>query len=308
MVMSLINPAFGKRCLVHRCFQSSIFASMPVTVQTRIVIEGGALKVPWVPREIVQSAGSIFVEMSKSDRKLQQFIGAPNPTKSNSPLALNTFFGDMLKSRNAACDDAMWEHLKATDPLLQDDGDKAAIVRQNRTAIDLGAMPETVSAWFPAVECMNGDEHLKHDAIEMKFLFQPSPIKKVWIECTPSALEYVRVAAVAAMVDQDREKRKKSLTGVPGVCCDKRRKTVYMVVRGEDGEPQRVQAKVGDWEPTYIAQAAQSLLDQVQGDEAGEVVDEAGDNEEVMGEADGDDSPSPKHGESSPGHGMDDQQ
>ena len=286
-----------------------MFARMPVTVQTRIVIEGGALKVPWVPREIVQSAGSIFVEMSKGDRKLQQFIGAPNPTKSNSPLALNTFFGDMLKSRNAACDEAMWERLKATDPLLQDDGDKAAIVRQNRTAIDLGAMPETVSAWFPAVECMNGDEHLKHDAIEMKFLFQPSPIKKVWIECTPSALEYVRVAAVAAMVDQDREKRKKSMTGVPGVCCDKRRKTVYMVVRGEDGEPQRVQAKVDDWEPTYIAQAAQSLLDQVQGDEvAGEVMEEAGDNEEVMGEADGDDSPSPKHGESSPGHGMDDQQ
>eukprot|EP00959_Pyramimonas_sp_CCMP1952_P176240 3682701-Pyramimonas_sp.AAC.1 len=72
-------------------------------------------------------------------------------------------------------------------------------------------------------------------------------------------MENVRVAAVAAAIDaHNREKRARSTSGVTGVC-DKRRNTVFMTIRGTDDMPQRVQSKADDWEPAYIAQAAQSL-------------------------------------------------
>ena len=108
----------------------------------------------------------------------------------------------------------------------------------------------------PAVECTHGDQHLEHDAIALTFLFELKTCRKVSVECVPDALEYVRVAAVAAAIGmQDREKRARSMTGVVGVCCDKRRKTVFITIRGAGDAPHRVQSKVDEWEPVYIAQS-----------------------------------------------------
>ena len=46
--------------------------------------------------------------------------------------------------------------------------------------------------------------------------------------------------------------------GVEGVKCDKRRKTVFMVVSGK-----RLQERVDDWTPAYINNAAQTLRDRL---------------------------------------------
>eukprot|EP00959_Pyramimonas_sp_CCMP1952_P438288 9175550-Pyramimonas_sp.AAC.1 len=116
--------------------------------------------------------------------------------------------------------------MKDADPLLQDDADKASIVKINRCMLDASLMPKTATASFPAVECTRGDQHLKHDAITLTFLFGLKTRKKVSIACAPAAMENVRVAAVAAAIDtHDREKRARSKSGVTGVFCDKRRKT-----------------------------------------------------------------------------------
>ncbi len=78
---------------------------MPVTVQMRTVIGGGGgIERPVAPQTDYQAAGSLFLGLSKSDRKLQNFIGAPVPATSTAPLAHDAFFGDLLKMRNAARD------------------------------------------------------------------------------------------------------------------------------------------------------------------------------------------------------------
>eukprot|EP00959_Pyramimonas_sp_CCMP1952_P148907 3115238-Pyramimonas_sp.AAC.1 len=68
--------------------------------------------------------------------------------------------------------------MKETDPLLQDDADKASIVTINRGILDASLMPEAVTASFPAVECTHGDQHLNHDAITLTFLFELKACKK----------------------------------------------------------------------------------------------------------------------------------
>eukprot|EP00959_Pyramimonas_sp_CCMP1952_P453709 9468670-Pyramimonas_sp.AAC.1 len=118
---------------------------------------------------------------------------------------------------DAACDDAIWQHMKETDPLLHDHADKASIVKINRGILDASLMSETVTAPFPAVECTRGGQYLKHDAIALTFLFELKACKNVSIECVPAVMEHVRVAAVAAVIDtHDREKRARSTSGVTG--------------------------------------------------------------------------------------------
>eukprot|EP00959_Pyramimonas_sp_CCMP1952_P359398 7525549-Pyramimonas_sp.AAC.1 len=58
---------------------------------------------------------------------------------------------------------------------------------------------------MPAVQCDHGDEHLHHDAVALKLLFELNAIKKVWAECTPTGLEYIRVASIAAAVACSQE-------------------------------------------------------------------------------------------------------
>ena len=125
---------------------------MAVSVQLRTVIEGGGLKdQPWVPRAVMHTAGGLFVELSRADRQLQKFISAPNPNKSNSPLATNPFFNQILKMRNAACNDAIWDYLRQNDPLLQQDCDKASVIKNNRGSLDV-SQSRTLRAFPPEEE------------------------------------------------------------------------------------------------------------------------------------------------------------
>ena len=50
---------------------------MAVRVCNRVVIEGGGLREPWVPRDIVTGAGKQFIEISKNDSKLALFVRPP---------------------------------------------------------------------------------------------------------------------------------------------------------------------------------------------------------------------------------------
>ena len=133
-------------------------------------------------------------------------------------------------------------------------------------------------------------------------MFEMNATKKVWVECTPTGLEYIRVAAIAAAVSDIQEEaqrvRSAPAAGVEGVKCDKRRKTVFMVVNGK-----RLQERVDDWTPAYINNAAQTLRDRLAQDEelAANYV------EDGLVEQ-GDDSPAapgdgPPAGEGSPGDG-----
>eukprot|EP00959_Pyramimonas_sp_CCMP1952_P090357 1891327-Pyramimonas_sp.AAC.1 len=111
---------------------------MAASAQPRTVIEGGGLKgrEPWAPRAATHAAGALFVELSRADRRLQKFTSAPNPSKSNAPLAANLFFDQISGMRNAACNEAIWNHLLQNDPLLRQDCDKASAIKNNRHTLD----------------------------------------------------------------------------------------------------------------------------------------------------------------------------
>ena len=72
-------------------------------------------------------------------------------------------------------------------------------------------------------------------------------------------LHYLRVATLASAA-VPREKRPPTLSGVHGVCCDKRRKTVYIVHQLPSGEKKRLQKKPLFWQPQLIKQAADELF------------------------------------------------
>ena len=48
--------------------------SHPCRVTNKLVIEGGGLKDPWVPRDIVLRGGIPWIEVSKRDNKFQLFV------------------------------------------------------------------------------------------------------------------------------------------------------------------------------------------------------------------------------------------
>ena len=50
----------------------------PCRVTNKLVIEGGGLKEPWVPRDILLRGGTPWIELSKRDSKFQLFV-RPHP-------------------------------------------------------------------------------------------------------------------------------------------------------------------------------------------------------------------------------------
>lgn len=159
--------AVSKR--VHAASAHALQLQMAVSVQLRTVIEGGGLKdrEPWVPRAVMHTAGGLFVELSRADRQLQKFISVPNPAKSQSPLATNSFFDQILKMRNAACTEAIWDHLKQADPLLQQDCDRASVIKNNRSSLDM-SQSWTLRVFPPGEEEGEEEDDTLDDEVEWR--------------------------------------------------------------------------------------------------------------------------------------------
>ena len=189
--------------------------------------------------------------------------------------------------RNHAVNECIWDYLKQEDALLQDT-QKDKIIANHKKHIDEAVMPDFVSLHLPCIEFEPDDdkhEMIKCDGITMKCLFTTQAVRTVHVECTAEVLTYLRCAInVAAFEDSQRDSRKRSFSGVRGVRCDKRRKTVYVVVKatGAPTGTRRIQAKPEAWTDIFITQCARELMEQVTKD--GEIVAYLG----------GDDGPSPE--------------
>ena len=232
------------QCFAAICGTSSgdiplVMRSKDVTVSHRLTIDGAALAEPWVPREVIVSNGTNFIELSKSDRKLHRFIGFPG--KDSAPLAGNEFFDELARKRNDVVDEAVWQHLLQKDPLL-DENSKQKIMRVQRSSVDEADLPGVVEIDLPEVAfTLESGEELTCDAISIKCLLTLSSVRKVAVEASPAVLKYIRAASLHAA--QPREKRPWSLTDVKGARCDKRRKTVYLWHEIPGSRPRRLQKK-----------------------------------------------------------------
>ena len=176
--------------------------------------------------------------------------------------------------------------MKQEDALLQAT-QKDKIIANHKKHIDEAVMPDFVSLHLPCIEFEPDDdkhEMIKCDGITIKCLFTTQAVRTVHVECTAEVLTYLRCAInVAAFEDSQRDSRKRSFSGVRGVRCDKRRKTVYVVVKADTPSGmRRIQAKPEEWTDVFITQCARELMAQVTTD--GEIVAYLG----------GDDGPSPE--------------
>ena len=132
-------------------------------------------------------------------------------------------------------------------------------------------MPEFVTLHLPCIQCAPDNENfatVKCDDIAMNCLLTTQRVRTVFVECVPEVLEYVRCAIMQAAFE-DRLMREKrctaSITGVVGVRCDKRRKTVYAMVKADTpAGKRRVQKKPSEWSETFISQSARELLEEIQ--------------------------------------------
>eukprot|EP00959_Pyramimonas_sp_CCMP1952_P331765 6947114-Pyramimonas_sp.AAC.1 len=99
----------------------------------------------------------------------------------------------------------------------------------------LDMRPQGLVAYQKLYQCDHGGESLHRDAVTLKLLSEMNATKKVWAECTPQALEYIRVASIAAAVSRIHEEAQRARSapaaGVEGVKCNKRRKTVFPVAK-----------------------------------------------------------------------------
>lgn len=199
--------------------------------------------------------------------------------------------------RNNAVDQCIWDHLKREDPLLQDT-QKDKIIAGRKKHIDEADMPDFVSLHLPCIEFEpDGDKYetIKCDEITMKCMFTTQTVRTVQVECAADVLTYLRCAInVAAFEDSQRDSRKRSFSGVRGVRCDKRRKTVYVVVKTTEtlSGTKRIQAKPDDWTEVFITQCARELLDRVTKD--GEIIAYLGCDDGPSPEKPGDDGESPE--------------
>ena len=85
-----------------------------------IVVTGGALnkKDAWVVTDYAVIDNSKYIELSRSNRKLQRFIGVPG--QDSSPLAKHGFLDKLTRLRNRAVVEAIFEFMKNQDPNATD--------------------------------------------------------------------------------------------------------------------------------------------------------------------------------------------
>ena len=117
-----------------------------------IVITGGALnkKDAWVVTDYAVIDNSKYIELSRSNRKLQRFIGVPG--QDSSPLAKNGFLDKLTRLRNAAVDDATFEFMKKQDPIATDSSAlKAKAIDNMRKTMDVSDVPASVTLKLDAI-------------------------------------------------------------------------------------------------------------------------------------------------------------
>jgi hypothetical protein len=228
---------------------------MAVIVTERIVIEGGALgqRNFWVPDVRTISTGQKFIVCSKADRNLWKFIGLKETKDNGRPLADNSFMEDLQAKRNRAVDALLLTHLQSSDPMYTE---LTTLPKNARSMVDPMELAPTVNVLLPAAKY--GQESVGPTSIACVCDFTRN--RSVSFELTPAALEYVRIAALAAgAVGEERtRKRSKKMTTIPGVCTDNRRKRLYMIQETPDGT-RRVSRKPDEWAQPYIDECARQL-------------------------------------------------
>ena len=236
-------------------------ARMPVTVADKLVMEGGVGSAPWVPREVLHADGKRFIGLAATDCQLRRFLGCtrygtkvrPNADQLGQPAAL---LESLRSHRNRVVDEMIAAHLAAQDPMAFGNQASKRVPSKTRNNIDAAALAPWIAMDMPAID---GERHAPATTITV--LTEMQRCRTVFVEATPSTLEYLIAAAAQPVEAPQPRKRMITCTDAKQVFTDKRRKTVWTFESTEEGEKKRrLSRKVEHWDQLHLNDAASALV------------------------------------------------
>ena len=254
----------------------------PVVVSQRLVIDGGELKAPWVPSEVLQLDGLSFLPLRLADGKLHGFIGVRS--KRGHPLAANKFFHDLRVKRNDAVDALLLEHLNGKDAF----GQLTELPAKARHEIGPADVARTVTVTVDDL-AEDGTVNGQRNVLVVAEFARKAVVS---IHITSENLALVRASAKHAAdseeMGQPQRPAKTHTEPIKGIFADKRRKVLWTPAVGSIDGKKRVVVQPDFWDEFHINQAARELYTRMQqeiaegpadaADEAAEPVEaEAGD-------------------------------
>ena len=232
----------------------------PVVVSQRLVIDGGELKAPWVPSEILQLDGLSFLPLRLADGKLHGFIGVRS--KRGHPLAANKFFHDLRVKRNDAVDALLLEHLNGKDAF----GQLTELPAKARHEVDPADVARTVTVTLDDLAEDGTVTGQRNVLVAAEF----NRKAVVSIHVTSENLALVCLSAKhAADTDELDQPHRPAVTHtepIKGIFADKRRKLLWAPAVGCINGKKRVVIKPDVWDEFHINQAARELHDRMQQD------------------------------------------
>ena len=160
---------------------------MPIIVKHSLTIEGGSLKTPWVPADVITVNNRDFICISKMDRQLAAFCGVPRA--SSHPLKNHGWLDWLTAARNIAT-------AKATAD--------AEIVNlaggmKKRTILEMQELPIDRIVYVDCEGFVN-DTGCEVKGVEIAVLSELNKGKCVFAEATSANLTYIREAVFANRV------------------------------------------------------------------------------------------------------------
>ena len=162
----------------------------PFTAQRALVIEGGALKAPWV-LDCTTIAGIDFAQLLMGDRSLARAMGMNMSARS--PLQACEIFSHMIKLRDAKVDSLIASSKVADDPMA----DVQAIA--SITLPSLGRPQAFAKADVPGFVELSFDEFVTPEGVRIeahvvKVVTTPKRGVALTIEAAPANFEWLRWA------------------------------------------------------------------------------------------------------------------
>ena len=198
-------------------------AAAPVRVTNALVIAGGHMKEPWVPKDVRTLDGMSFMRLSKGDRRFAAFVGAD--LKSPHPLDHDEWLGALLALRNAAVTAAAEARSAAED---------AGPLPPRKHWIE--DAPKVVSVQVPAFV----SEGVEVPGRTLRMLSPLNPNECIAVEASDESLDFIRRGVRNGIMGQKRQHKpsahdRVTFPGCPAAHYNKARDHVYVTVEDSDG-------------------------------------------------------------------------
>ena len=203
-------------CRDFKCLAASMPRDGPLVIQQVFAVSGAGLRKPWLPTTKVVD-GVTYIKLDKWDRGLCMYVtGKALQLKSTKNLHHVNVpgFQDLLDKRQAACNSLLHRQMQEA---AEQAGEELKKVRRAREEDKFIAG----SSVFLDLPAMNYEQHTV-PATRMQVLWSVKQPEN-WMELSVENLNYVKVALLSTMPQEEHCRRRKTLRN-PGQSPRRKRK------------------------------------------------------------------------------------